>query len=128
MTYYQDREEEVIRPEPVVMPAPAPEPEKKEEDTEDDTSDLFRVEKEDISDLADISDAVTVTEEDVMGEDDADMSDDVLELPEEEDMSDLFEVGGDTTNEPKKPVAPRRFKRTTRRYEPPLGGVRGIRE
>jgi len=98
--------------------------EKTKEDNGDDLSDLFTVEREDTADL------VEITNEDIMGDDDADMSDDALALPGEEDMEDLFEVTesdvmGDDISPPKQA---RKYKRTTRRYmQPPPANMGGIR-
>lgn len=148
-----DEQEKEIEQATIAMPEPAPQPEAMEETEDDEVSDLFRVEREDVSDVADVSEETEVSEEDVMGQDDADMTDDVLEtpkeeievspgdvvgkgdadmtddvleVPKEEDMSDLFEVGGVTESRPKK-VKPKRSRKTPKYYEPIEGGMRGIR-
>jgi len=120
----EERNEE-IEQEPAIAPTQPTAAVEEEEEKEDDISDVFIVEREDISDLAE------VTEEDVMGEDDADMSDDVLELPEEEDMSDLFEAGDGSVVSPAKkgkPKKTRRVKATPRYYTPAIGGMSRINQ
>ena len=107
--------------------------EEEEEIDENDTSDLFRVTDEDVlgeGGEEGLADAVEVSEEDVMGEGGIEG---VIDIPEEEDMSNLVEVSQADIFGNAEPVTrrpkPRRmlFRRTNKRYIPPETGMTGMR-
>ena len=134
-----------IVPPEEVEPTPEEEVEEREEPREDGFSDILDVteediigtegvalpEEEDTSDLFDVEKATKVSPGDVIGGGDPDMSDDVLESPAEiteEDMGNLFGVKEEEAMEyPPKPKKPK-IRRTTKQYPIPpttLGGMRG---